>query len=407
VDLRDYLAPAAGNGGTPAGADALALRRLLRSVAARLGADMAYICELGDEQVVALVEDVAGAFATKEGDRLPLSESYCYRVLSSEMPSLICDAVNDPHVRDLASTRAIGIGAYIGVPVELPNGRVFGTLCVASRRPRPDLDHGAVAELRAYASLVGTYVRDVSDAVDGEAATRSRISEVVEKGQVRPLFQRIVDLTADNAVVGYEALSRFPGPDPRPLRWLADAEAVGLRGELEMAAASAALGALARLPSSRYLSLNFSPRVLGELPRLDIERLARDVPFERVIVEVTEDAPVVDYDGFGAVLEPLRSRGAGLAIDDAGAGFASMMHIVRLRPDMIKLDIALVRGIEADPSRRALAASLATFGREIGARVVAEGVETEAERDAILESGVNYAQGYLFGRPAVLSSLGD
>ena len=154
-----------------------------------------------------------------------------------------------------------------------------------------------------------------------------------------------------------------------------------------------------RLPADAYLSLNFSPGVLNDLGRVDLDGLAADVPLGRIVLEVTEEAPIDDYARLGDALSDIRGRGARLAIDDVGAGFASMRHIVQLRPDIIKLDITLVRDIDTDPSRRALAASIAQFGIQTGASVVAEGIETAAELATLIELGIPYGQGYLLGKP--------
>lgn len=116
-----------------------------------------------------------------------------------------------------------------------------------------------------------------------------------------------------------------------------------------------------------------------------------------MVLEVTEHAAVDDYQALAEGLRDIRTAGGRLAIDDAGAGFASLRHIVRLTPEIIKLDIPLTRGIHADRIRRALASALISFASEVGAAIVAEGVETPEEVDALLALRVRYAQGYLKG----------
>jgi len=127
----------------------------------------------------------------------------------------------------------------------------------------------------------------------------------------------------------------------------------------------------------------------------------------RIVVEVTEHAPVADYDELREALSGLRERGVRLAIDDAGAGFASLRHIIRLDPDLIKLDITLTRQIETDPVRQALAVALVSFAEQIGATVVAEGVESELELEALRRAGIRHAQGFLLGRPGPLAEVGS
>jgi EAL domain-containing protein (putative c-di-GMP-specific phosphodiesterase class I) len=119
----------------------------------------------------------------------------------------------------------------------------------------------------------------------------------------------------------------------------------------------------------------------------------------RVVLEVTEHAPVSDYGRLNGSLGALRARGVRLAIDDAGSGFSSLQHILRLAPDFIKLDMALTRDVDNDLARRALAAALISFAAEIGAVIVAEGIETRAELETLRELGVRFGQGYYLARP--------
>ena len=171
---------------------------------------------------------------------------------------------------------------------------------------------------------------------------------------------------------------------------------MGLGVELELVAIRAALARLDALPAGVRLSLNVSPAALLT-PEL-VEALAA-VPGARLALELTEHAPVEDYAALGAALAGLRSRGVQLMIDDAGAGFASLRHVLGLHPDAIKLDLSLTRDIDSDPVRRALAASLVAFAREIGATIVAEGIETRAELEALRALGVTHGQGYYLARP--------
>ncbi len=235
--------------------------------------------------------------------------------------------------------------------------------------------------------------REEADAGSGEI--RSRTREVIHSGGVRPVYQPIVDLGRCR-VSGVEALARFPS-EPPPQQWFKDAERVGLRHELETAAVAAALTGLPTLPSDAYLSINVSPETL--LRKRDLGRLLAAAPLERIVIEMTEHAAVDDYDQLNHALEPLRQAGARLAVDDAGAGFASLRHILRLTPEIIKLDISLTRGIDGDRPRRALSYALVAFARETRTTIVAEGIETGAELRALRDIGVTHGQGFLLARP--------
>ena len=123
------------------------------------------------------------------------------------------------------------------------------------------------------------------------------------------------------------------------------------------------------------------------------------------MLEVTEHTSIDDYSVIARKLEPFRVRGIRLAVDDAGAGYASFRHILKLRPDVIKLDSSLVSAIDSDKGIRALAAAVIRFSEETGSKVVAEGVETKHELKVLRQLNVNKAQGYLLGRPSRLAEL--
>jgi EAL domain-containing protein (putative c-di-GMP-specific phosphodiesterase class I)/DNA-binding NarL/FixJ family response regulator len=234
-----------------------------------------------------------------------------------------------------------------------------------------------------------------------EARDRRIRRALEEPSRLTMAFQPIFALGADP--VGIEALARFRGPPARgPDRWFAEADEVGLRDRLELLAARRALEHLDAIESSLFLSINLSPRVLASRA---LRKLVAAHDGERIVLEVTEHAEVGDYGRVNRAVEVLRADGVRLAIDDAGAGFASLRHILRLGPDMIKLDRSLIAGIDRHPAQQALAAGLISFADRIGATVIAEGIE-RAEELAMLESlGVTQGQGYHLGRPGPLAAL--
>jgi EAL domain-containing protein (putative c-di-GMP-specific phosphodiesterase class I)/DNA-binding NarL/FixJ family response regulator len=217
------------------------------------------------------------------------------------------------------------------------------------------------------------------------------------------LVQPIVDLR-HRGIVGHEALTRFNlTPRQSPDVWFAEAAALGRGLDLELAATTLALRTLPHLDADSFLSINVSPAVVGTPQFGD---LLPDEIASRVVLEMTEHAPVHDYDGLTANLAPLRERGVRIAVDDAGAGFASLRHILLLRPDFIKLDISLCRGIGADDARRAMARALVGFSSETGATVIAEGLESPEDVAALRLLDVPLGQGYELGRPAPLVKVG-
>jgi EAL domain-containing protein (putative c-di-GMP-specific phosphodiesterase class I) len=218
----------------------------------------------------------------------------------------------------------------------------------------------------------------------------------------RIVFQPICSL-AHRTTVGYEALSRFAGPPQRtPDLWFDEAASVGLGVELEAMAARRALANLPDLPANTYLAFNTSPEAVGSKP---FQRLFADTELERVVIEITERKQIDDYVNLNAAISGARERGARLAIDDAGAGFASLRHILMLAPDFIKLDRTLTAGIEHDRSQQALAAGLICFAEKIGSTIIAEGIEREEQVAALAAQGVAYGQGFFLAKPMGLDRL--
>ncbi len=204
----------------------------------------------------------------------------------------------------------------------------------------------------------------------------------------------------DGAVVGYEALTRFSDGTRPDLRF-AEAWTVDLGPDLELATLKAAVASGRELPPGRWLDVNASPRLLADPERVREVLLKADRP---LIIEITEHDSVGDYrllrDGIRRLGESIRT-----AVDDAGAGIANFAHIVELRPDFVKLDIGLVRGVNADLGRQAIVVAMRHFARTSGCRLIAEGVETAAEAQSLAALGVDFGQGYLYGRPEPIAFL--
>lgn len=232
---------------------------------------------------------------------------------------------------------------------------------------------------------------------------RSGVATLMDQRRFSLVFQPIVDLGLGE-VKGFESLCRFQAePYRAPNFWFEDAAAVGLGAELELAVMALAIDEATKFPAEIYISINASPKTFLD-PRLS--RIVDGRDLSSIVFEITEHAPVSDYDELTTALDRLRAQGARIAIDDAGAGFSSLRHIVQLRPDVIKLDISLTRAIDTDVARRALASALIFFAHEIGASLVAEGIETEAELQALRALGISAGQGYLLGRPSdIVASL--
>ena len=231
------------------------------------------------------------------------------------------------------------------------------------------------------------------------AARRARVQELLDRPELMTtLFQPIMDLSG-GGVAGVEALTRFASEPPRPPNeWFADATSVGLRIPLELHALRLALDQIELLPPG-FLAINLSPAAMisAEFATMLADRRT---PFDRTVIELTEPVSADHYQQLVAVLERLRATGARVAVDDGGSGYTNLRQILDLRPNFVKLDRSFVSGAHHDPARRALVHAVVQFAADIGAAVIAEGVEDHDELRTVRTAGIWLAQGYLFGRPA-------
>ncbi|HEX5333202.1 MAG TPA: EAL domain-containing protein [Cellulomonas sp.] len=271
---------------------------------------------------------------------------------------------------------------------------------------------GAVAALalvvrqRADAQQLSTEIRSAMTSTPHDdrshGALLPLIDAVIDGATFHPVFQPIYSLT-DGRLVAVEALTRF---DVQPYRtpdlWFAAAAHVGRGVELEIAAIAAAIVAAEDLPAEVSLSVNASPATLGHPGLLD---LVRACDGRELTVEVTEHAVIEDYHLMKERLVEIRALGVQIAVDDAGAGIASLQHIVQLAPEIIKLDISLTQHAGSSPFRRAMAGALIEFAHRSGARLVVEGIEDAADLMLWSALGADAVQGYLVGYPGALPAL--
>ena len=302
-----------------------------------------------------------------------------------------------------APTQGGIFGPEIACVVNAPLIWKEGTLGVISLGSYGQHSASVVAERLSTAREFGVVAGALLGPMLGERARleeiQAHVEAMIDGHEFQPVFQPIVELESGRTV-GYEALTRF-ADGRRPDLWFADATMAGVGVRLEIATMSAAQDDAAFLPLGAYLSLNVSPALATAfLPLVaTLEAAARDT-----VIEITEQVPVESYAGLRVALDHLRGH-VRVAVDDAGAGYAGLRHILEIRPEIVKLDIALVRNVNADPARRALISSMVSFAAETNCSLVAEGVETDAELSTLRGLGVTYGQGYLFGRPAPIEQL--
>ena len=373
------------------------IQRVLSSVRGYLGMDVAFVSEFAGQQKIFRNVDSSRADApVKAGGVVPIAEGYCRHVVEGRLPELIPNTGLLPAARAIPETAAIPIGAHLSVPIRLRSGRTFGTFCSFSYLPKPSLDRRDLELMRTFSQLVARQIDGEVEADDRRLEKLERVRGAVGAGDPQIVYQPICRL-ADGAVTGVEALSRFTSePRRTPDQWFDEANEVGLAEMLELLAVRKAIVETETLPRQLTLSVNTSPSVVmhGRL-----EEALRGFDPHRLVLEVTEHEIIEDYQRLIEALAPYRARGIKVAIDDAGAGYASLRHVLMLRPDIIKFDLSITRGVDVDPMRMAMAAALAEFARHTGTGIIAEGVETESELKVLREIGIEKGQGYLFGRP--------
>jgi EAL domain-containing protein (putative c-di-GMP-specific phosphodiesterase class I) len=373
------------------------IAELLGTARRSLHLSVAFLSRLdGTTQHLEVVESSVPVLV-REGAKVRQDTSFCQAILDGRLPAVIPDVTRFPAAMELPSARIPRIRSYVSAPVTLSDGSLYGTFCAFGFTSDAELGDRDKALMDVLASAAAVIVEPEVRAQQQRSAIEGRLEPVLAAGGPVVVLQPIVDL-ATGVRVGAEALSRFPDGPPDAV--FAEAHSVGLGHTLELLALERAAEHLDRVGG--YVAMNVSP---ATLLTDECARLLGRLPLDRVLLELSEHDPVEDYDALTGALTPFRAAGLRLAIDDVGAGFSSLRHIVVTAPDVIKVDRSIVTGLGADPVLSTLVGSLVTFARGCGARVVAEGVETAADAAALAALGVDLGQGWFFGRPGPPEAL--
>ena len=376
------------------------IERVVSCARRYLDADVSFVAEVvGSEKVIRETAGPAGDAGLAVGTTFSLQDTYCGRVLRHELPEVIYDAQADAQARDIPLTARLGIRSYMGVPIVLPDGRALGTLCCVNFEPAPERRVQDLRFMHFLADLISQNLLESTLARDLRQQRDGAIRAVLAAGGPTMVFQPIVALDGGRTV-GFEALARFDSPfEAPPDAWFCEAWAIGLGLELELAAVRNTLAVLAHLPEPMFLTVNASPVVVADPAFIET---VRGAPLHRLVVEITENWAVEDYGTLLRAMRQLRGSGVRIAIDDVGAGYATLSHVLKIAPEITKLDITLTRAIDGDPAKQAMAVGIMAFAERTGVMVIAEGVETPAEATMLGAVGVRFAQGFLFGRPGPL-----
>ncbi|AEV86488.1 diguanylate phosphsdiesterase [Actinoplanes sp. SE50] len=372
---------------------------LLRTAREALGMSVAFLSRM--EGPVQHLEVVESDLPLHDGMTQVRATSLCQAIEDGTLPPVIPDLAAIPAAAGTPALK-VGIRSYISVPVELSDGTVYGTFCGAGLTPDPLLDDRDRVLMRVLAHAAAMIIEPDVRKRQRNAAIERRLRPVLARGGPVVLLQPIVDL-ATGRRSGAEALSRFPREWQQPPdEVFADAALIGERENLELAALRRAADHLPDVAG--YVAMNISPATL--FTDDGVAFLSR-LPLDRIVLELSEHDPVDDYARLRAVLAPLRARGMRLAIDDVGAGFSSLRHIVATAPDVIKLDRSIVSGVAGDHVLSVVVRALADLAGAVGATVVAEGIETAADAAALAGLGADLGQGWLFDKAVPAEDLRD
>lgn len=379
------------------------VQRALQAAREHLGLQVAYASEFVGNLAVYRAVDAPGLeHLIKPGDTRSLDDVYCRHILAGRLPELMADTGDYPLAVAMPITQAVPIGAHVSVPLRMADGEVYGMFCCLGPAPDASLNPRDLGMMRVFAELVAHEIEDERARDRAVAEKVERIAGVIAREALNIVYQPIWSVR-DDRPIGFECLARFDDNYQQPTEhWFADAADVGLGIELELHAMERALLAIGVLPSGVYIAVNTGPATILD-PRLPW--LLSRYPLERIVLELTEHDVVEDFAPILDILAPLRAKGLRIAVDDAGAGYSGLQQILAVHPDLIKLDRSLIHDIGIDPGRRALASALSSFARDTGSKIIAEGVETEAELAMLRALGVDTVQGYLLGRPQPIADV--
>lgn len=392
--LPDFGAPAAPLPGELVNDPAI--ESILASVRGHLGVEIAFVSRyVEDEQREITHVSTELDLPMGAGFREPREDSYCWHILNGNLPQLIQDPADYPLTEGLAITQLLPVGCHINTPLTLSDGTVWGSFCALGREPDRTMNERDLKILKSFASLAGERIESSLRETHCRIDARKRVESMLDGHGVSTFQQPIISFET-GLPIGVECLSRFPDVTKRgPDAWFEDAELVGLGRELELTAIRVALESISHIPEGMYATINVSPQTVASGA---VRELLETCEAKNLVIEITEHCQIEDFEELALEVAALKAH-ARIALDDVGTGYAGLRHIVDLKPDILKMDMVLTRGIEADPARKAMTAALVQLAEELGCMLIAEGIETEHEARVMKRLGVDCGQGYLYSRP--------
>jgi len=386
--------------GTARNATQQQLFELVHHARTTLGMPVAFLTRMDATTQTLEVVDSKIPFLFQEGYQQQRDQTLCQAAIDGKVPPVMGDLTKHKVAMQLPAARFPRLRSFVTVPVHLSDGSLYGSFCAAGVTTNDDL-RARDAELMSLLAQAAAVI------VEPEVAARRQTAEIEDRyapvltgGGPQIVYQPIVDLRTRRRV-GSEALSRFPREwGKAPDVCFAEAFQAGFGEKLEFLTLRRAGSAAPTVGG--YLSLNVC---VPTITHPDFPAVMAPLLLTNIVLEITEQHAVDDYNAILRRLTPLREQGMRLAIDDVGVGYSSLKHLVTLAPDVMKLDRSIIDGVAKDPILESLIRSMVSFAGATGARLVAEGIEDEVDGALLADIGVDYGQGWLFGKPMALEDL--
>lgn len=371
----------------------------LRSAREHLGLEIGFVARWidGEEREITHV-DTSLDLPLGPGFRQHRDETYCWHVLNGRLPEMIADPADYEVAQKLHITSALPVGCHFSVPIKFSDGTVWGSFCVLGRQPDTSMNARDLAILDSFAAMATDRIEELVCADARREAARFRVTEMFD-GDAVTIYQQPIHAMETGEPVGVECLARFPDVNKRgPGAWFEDAEALGLGEELEMTAVRGALETLSHVPEGYFASVKAPARTVASGA---VRKALAECDANNVVITLTQYHKHDNLDALANQLEAFRPDHK-IAIDAVGGQLASLKLVEAIKPDFIKLDMALTRGIAGSAASRAMVSAVVELARTFGGTVIAEGIEDADEAAAMQGLGVTLGQGYLFARPLPL-----
>ncbi|MFO6447046.1 EAL domain-containing protein [Erythrobacter sp. NE805] len=370
---------------------------MLEALRARLDMDVAFVSrQIGSTHRIFTHVAARGVSPLASGDHNPNENSLCWLVIQGKLPERVTDTSHYEAAACLPITDAINVRSHFSVPMRRRDGRVHGSLCCFSYRPRPDIDERDMEMIRSVAAIVSDQIEGRIELEEQGIDAAQEIARLIGDDDIAIIHQPIYDLT-DWHLIGHECLMRHKSdPHRSPIELLERARTAGKTVELELHVARKALATLDPAHPERFVAINVSSATLAS------QELARMIPASfasRLVIELQDHDTVGHPAAVRQTIQFWKER-SWVAVNSTGGGFSGLRALVDLGPDIVKLDHDFLSGLAADPARRALVKALVQFAADTEVTLIAQGVETREDLQALRELGVRFAQGYILGKPA-------